>query len=171
MDSSALSNITQAEFEDYVSKAVADLPPSPTSLLRRNHPLHRDHDRREGAGSGGMDTSSFAPSTPGEEPARALAMLGGLDGSSTRKFFQKTGEVVSKPLSAIGKILEGMQGDGDDESEDERQGQGTGGSENRQRRRVAPEPRRRVRREETPESPSQRLSQLGISDSAPVSGT
>lgn len=121
-----------------------------------------------------MDTSSFAPSTPGEEPARALAMLGGLDGSSTRKFFQKTGEVVSKPLSAIGKILEGMQGDGDD-SEDEsgREGQGgsVGRSENRQRRRVAPEPRRRVRREETPESPSQRLSQLGISDSVPVSGT
>jgi hypothetical protein len=89
-------------------------------------------------------------------------MLGGLDGT-TKRFFQKTGEVVSKPLGAIGKILEGMQGDDPSDS-----GGGGGGSE---RRRVAPTPvhRRRVR-EETPESPSQRLSQLGITDSLPPSG-
>ena len=162
MDSSALSNITQAEFEDSVSKAVADLPPSPTSL-RRNNPL-----------AGGMDT--FAPTTPGEEPARALAMLGGLDGSSTRKFFQKTGEVVSKPLSAIGKILEGMQGDEDGESGNGSGSgaEGTPGEDRRQTpRRRAPEPRFRAPRAETPtmDSPSQRLTQLGISDSTPVSGT
>jgi len=84
-------------------------------------------------------------------------MLGGLDGT-TKRFFQKTGEVVSKPLGAIGKILEGIQGDTPD-------GEGS-------QRRAAPEPRRRARREreETPESPSQRLSQLGISDSMPPSG-
>jgi hypothetical protein len=83
-------------------------------------------------------------------------MLGGLDGS-TKRFLQRTGEVVSKPLGAIGKILEGMQGD------DTPSGSGS-------RRTPAPEPRRRARREQTPESPSQRLSQLGISDSHPPSG-
>lgn len=152
MDSSALSNITQEEFEDAVSAAVADLPPSPTSSRRTT----LDHST--------TSPSPFAPTTPGEEPARALAMLGGLDGS-TRKFFQRTGEVVSKPLSAIGKILEGMQGDGEGA-----EGQTPGAGESA--RRVAPEPRRRagVRREQTPESPSQRLSQLGISDSTPASG-
>lgn len=159
MDSSALSNITQEEFEDSVSAAVADLPPSPTSSRRTT----LDHSS--------TSPSPFAPATPGEEPARALAMLGGLDGS-TRKFFQRTGEVVSKPLSAIGKILEGMQGE-----DEEGQTPGTSGSA----RRIPPEPRRRAgpgaggggpesRREQTPESPSQRLSQLGISDSSPASG-
>jgi hypothetical protein len=150
MDSSSLSNITQTEFEDAVSAAIADLPPSPTSLRRS---LASGIDRSH-------SPSPFAPTTPGEEPARALSMLGGLDGT-TKRFFQKTGEVVSKPLGAIGKILEGMQGDSP-----HAEGEGS------ERRRVAPEPRRRARREreETPESPSQRLSQLGISDSMPPSG-
>jgi hypothetical protein len=97
--------------------------------------------------------SPFAPTTPGEEPARALNILGGLDGS-TKRFFQRTGEVVSKPLGAIGKILEGMQGD----------------ETPSQSSRRAPEPRRRARREDTPESPSRGLTQLGISDSHPPSG-
>lgn len=156
MDSSSLSNITQEEFEDAVSKAVADLPPSPTSLRSRS--------------LAGMDTSPspFSPATPGEEPARALSMLGGLDGS-TKRFFQRTGEVVSKPLGAIGKILEGMQGDDgerDHYQSDSGEGSGTGSV----RRSKPPEPRRRIKREQTPESPSQRLSQLGISDSLPPSG-
>lgn len=82
--------------------------------------------------------------------------------------------MVSKPLSAIGKILEGMQGDEEGETPQSHSAQSTPGGEGRGRR--APEPRRRAvrrdrEREETPESPSQRLSQLGISDSAPVSGT
>jgi len=151
MDSSSLSNITQGEFEDSVSAAIADLPPSPTSLRRS---LAHGHGHL-GATSE-SSPSPFAPTTPGEEPARALSMLGGLDGS-TKRFFQRTGEVVSKPLGAIGKILEGMQGD-----ESPSQGQGQS--------RRAPEPRRRARREQTPESPSGRLSQLGISDSHPPSG-
>jgi hypothetical protein len=148
MDSSSLSNITQAEFEDSVSAAIAELPPSPTSARRslRGH-------LNQGAEN---SPSPFAPTTPGEEPARALSMLGGLDGS-TKRLLQRTGEVVSKPLGAIGKILEGMQGD------DTPSASGS-------RRTPAPEPRRRARREQTPESPSQRLSQLGISDSHPPSG-
>jgi hypothetical protein len=123
-----------------------------------------------------MDTSPspFSPATPGEEPARALSMLGGLDGS-TKRFFQRTGEVVSKPLGAIGKILEGMQGDDGDRDRDHYHdqsdyGEGSASGSGSVRRSRAPEPRRRVRREQTPESPSQRLSQLGISDSLPPSG-
>jgi hypothetical protein len=146
MDSSSLSNITQAEFEDSVSAAIADLPPSPTSARRS---LAHGHGHQ---GTSDNSPSPFAPTTPGEEPARALNILGGLDGS-TKRFFQRTGEVVSKPLGAIGKILEGMQGD-----------------ETPSQARRAPEPRRRARREDTPESPSRGLTQLGISDSHPPSG-
>jgi hypothetical protein len=146
MDSSSLSNITQAEFEDSVSAAIADLPPSPTSARRS---LAHSHGHQ---GTSDNSPSPFAPTTPGEEPARALNILGGLDGS-TKRFLQRTGEVVSKPLGAIGKILEGMQGD-----------------ETPSQSRRAPEPRRRARREDTPESPSRGLTQLGISDSHPPSG-
>lgn len=159
MDSSSLSNITQEEFENCVSAAIADLPPSPTSLRSRSL-------------ASGMDTSPspFSPTTPGEEPARALSMLGGLDGS-TKRFLQRTGEVVSKPLGAIGKILEGMQGDDGDQSQSGSESGDPSGTGSVRRSR-APEPRNRraMRREQTPESPSQRLSQLGISDSLPPSG-
>jgi hypothetical protein len=82
---------------------------------------------------------------------------------------------VSKPLGAIGKILEGMQGDDGDRDRDHYHdqsgyGEGSASGSGSLRRSRAPEPRRRVRREQTPESPSQRLSQLGISDSLPPSG-
>ena len=146
MDSTSLSNITQAEFEDSVSAAVADLPPSPTSARRS---LAHGHGHQ---GTSDNSPSPFAPTTPGEEPARPLNILGGLDGS-TKRFLQRTGEVVSKPIGAIGKILEGMQGD-----------------ETPSQSRRAPEPRRRARREDTPETPSRGLTQLGISDSHPPSG-
>lgn len=83
--------------------------------------------------------SSFAAVTPGDEAARPLSMASAqasLEG--TRKWFARTGnlaqEAVSKPLNAIGKILEGMSpadtrqgsedGSGD---EDDEEGEGGGG--------------------------------------------
>lgn len=83
--------------------------------------------------------SPFAAATPGDEAARPLSMASAqasLEG--TRKWFARTGnlaqEAVSKPLNAIGKILEGMSpadtrqgsedGSGDDGDGD---GDGEGG--------------------------------------------
>jgi hypothetical protein len=116
MDASSLSNITQEEFELNVERAIQDLPPSPSTVT--SHPL------------GPSEMSPFAAATPGEEPARPLSLstssFQALD--NTRRFFQRTGnlahEAVSKPLNAIGKILDniqqpGAQSDGEEEEEDE----------------------------------------------------
>jgi hypothetical protein len=116
MDASSLSNITQEEFELNVERAIQDLPPSPSTVTSR--PL------------GPSEMSPFAAATPGEEPARPLSLstssFQALD--NTRRFFQRTGnlahEAVSKPLNAIGKILDtiqqpGTQSEGEEEEEDE----------------------------------------------------
>jgi hypothetical protein len=101
MDASSLSNITQDEFEKNVENAIQDLPPSPSAERSRLPP------------------ASMSPfdSTPGEEAARALTFPT-LD--NTRRFLQRTSniaqEAVSKPLSAIGKILEGIQREDEDVS-------------------------------------------------------
>lgn len=124
MDASSLSNITQEEFETNVERAIQDLPPSPSA--QRTHPL----------------PASMSPfdSTPGEEAARAL-VFPTLD--NTRRFFQRTGniaqEAVSKPLNAIGKILEGIQ------REDEEDG-------------GAP------RRAATPDTPTRRFAQMDLEE-------
>ncbi|WWD19140.1 hypothetical protein CI109_103598 [Kwoniella shandongensis] len=108
MDASSLSNITQAEFEQNVEVAIQQLPPSPSTVTARPLPP--------------TEMSPFAATSPGEEAARPLTLttsLRALDG--TKQFFQRTGnlaqEAVSKPLNAIGKILEGMQ-QGETGSED-----------------------------------------------------
>jgi hypothetical protein len=92
MDASSLSNITQEEFENNVEAAIQELPPSPPLPPRQTAP---------------QDMSPFA-TTDGEEPARPLASRYG-----AREFLKRTGdlaqEAVSKPLSAIGKILETIQ--------------------------------------------------------------
>lgn len=127
MDASSLSNITQQEFEKNVETAIQELPPSPTSERARPFP------------------ASMSPfdSTPGEEAARPLTFPS-LD--NTRKFFQRTGnmaqEAVSKPLNAIGKILEGIQSQ---EDEDDTGAFGT--------------PRRRA---VTPDTPTRRFAQMDL---------
>ncbi|KLT38332.1 hypothetical protein CC85DRAFT_331699 [Cutaneotrichosporon oleaginosum] len=111
MDASSLSNITQEEFENKVERAIQELPESPSSPRAR-------------AALPTNDMSPFATS-PGEEQAQQLALpasAAALDG--TKRFFQRTGdaakEAVSRPLSAISKILENMQQQGyDSESGDE----------------------------------------------------
>ncbi|GFZ50888.1 Vacuolar protein sorting-associated protein 9a [Saitozyma sp. JCM 24511] len=116
MDASSLSNITQDEFELNVERAIQDLPPSPSTVTSR--PL------------GPSEMSPFAAATPGEEPARPLSLstssFQALD--NTRRFFQRTGnlahEAVSKPLNAIGKILDniqqpGTQSEGEEEEEED----------------------------------------------------
>lgn len=153
MDASSLSNITQDEFEKSVEIAIQELPPSPTRHMRPLAPT---------------DMSPFSPSTPGEEPARPLTLSTSFPAlDNTKRFFQRTGnqitESVSKPLNAIGKILDTMQQDDGSESGDE-----TERSTNDDRLRT---PQRRDRRALTPESPSRRFAALGLSpESQPPSG-
>jgi hypothetical protein len=111
MDASSLSNITQEEFESNVEQAIRDLPTSATSPRVESVPTVRG------------EVSPFA-TLPGEEPARPLTMpatAAALDG--TKRFFQRTGdaakEAVSRPLTAIGKILDSMQAAAESESGEE----------------------------------------------------
>lgn len=174
MDASSLSAITQEEFEENVEQAVKELPPSPTSLTRGGSlvagaPPSGFGGSGGGAGSsgaGGAGGSSMSPfaTSPGEEPARPLTFPS-LD--NTRRFISKTtssaAEVVSRPITAIGKILEGMQTEdgsasgSEDENGDARrrhgQGQGQGqaadqSTPSRSHRRV-----HRPRDRERPETP------------------
>jgi len=154
MDASSLSNITQEEFEDNVSAAIQQLPPSPTSVMSPPPRL--------------SEMSPFAATSPGEEPARPLSLSTSFQAlDNTRRFFQRTGnlaqEAVSKPLSAIGKILETMQtaDEGEEGSVDETDRRWQAGARGQEQRRPG-----------TPDSPSNRLSHLGLSpDSLPPSGT
>ena len=177
MDASSLSNITQEEFESNVESAIQELPPSPSSRTSRPQLP--------------TEMSPFAPSTPGEEPARPLALstsFAALD--NTKKFFQKTGstvtEAVSKPLNAISKIFDGMQQDeegstsgGIDDGEQVERRWRAGGSRDREHdprldghgEGVKTPLRPANTRPFTPESPSRRFAQLGLTpESGPPSG-
>jgi Rab5 GDP/GTP exchange factor len=155
MDSSSLSNITQQEFEKNVEEAIQDLPPSPTSGKRI-------------ISSGEM--SPFAAATPGEEAARPLS-LSTAAFDNTRRFFQKTGsfasEAVSKPLNAIGKILDGMQDESGNVEESLESQWRAGGVRDRESELRHDEqfnlatPRRNQL--DTPGTPTSRYSHLGIS--------
>lgn len=168
MDASSLSNITQEEFEQNVEKAIQDLPPSPSRSTRALAPT---------------EMSPFAPSAPGEEPARPLSLstsFAALD--NTKRFFQRTGnqmsEVVSRPLNAISKILDGMQQDEEgstsgDETEHRWRPVGERGREAESRPDLNSTPNRLQAppRPFTPESPSRQFAHLGISpDSRSSSG-
>lgn len=133
MDASALSNITQADFESNVEAAIQALPPSPSpssggddgrtgtsfGALGGFRTPGRDEGRERERDSKLMSLSPFAATTPGEEAARLLSMASAAQATGagaalegTRKWFARTGnlaqEAVSKPLNAIGKIWEGM---------------------------------------------------------------
>ena len=142
MDASSLSNITQEEFESNVENTIADFVPSPTSQTTHRLPPN--------------EISPFAPSTPGEEPARPLA-LPSVD--NARRFFQRTGnsvqEAVSRPLNAIGKIFDNMQQENE---------AGPSGSH------LATPTPRDGRRPVTPDSPWGRFAALGISESQTPTG-
>jgi len=178
MDASSLSNISQEEFERNVEQAIQDLPPSPSSSMKRSLPP--------------TEMSPFAPSMPGEEAARPLSLntsFAALD--NTKKFFQRTGstvsEAVSKPLNAITKIFDGMQQDEEGStsgrSVDSNDGEGVearwraGGerdreSEQRQFGDNLHTPSRGGSRAHTPDSPTRRFAQMGLSpESLPPSRT
>ncbi|ODO10996.1 hypothetical protein I350_01596 [Cryptococcus amylolentus CBS 6273] len=127
MDAGSLSGISQEEFEKKVEDAIGELPPSPSdamgggSLARGVRTPRRGEDDRKERERAAAGVSPFQTPAPGEEAARPLSMMtaqASLEG--TKRWFTKTAgttagnlgnlvqEGVSRPLSAIGKILEGM---------------------------------------------------------------
>jgi len=110
MDASGLSNITPKEFEENVERAVSEMPPA------------EPRGTRNPSGPYGVSTvnASLGNTAEGEEPARALTSLPGNIALDTKRFFQRTGEfateAVSRPLSAIGKMIETIGLSGEDEN-------------------------------------------------------
>ncbi|KAG9126433.1 hypothetical protein FRC07_003461 [Ceratobasidium sp. 392] len=104
MDHTSLSNITQQEFETNVERAIVALPPSPDpSSPIGAAPIVSSR-------STGSDLSQFASasssSSAGEESARTLQLPQvAAIAEDTRKFLERTGESLSKPLNAIGRIF------------------------------------------------------------------
>ncbi|KAH8833213.1 hypothetical protein DL96DRAFT_1585229 [Flagelloscypha sp. PMI_526] len=108
MDHTSLSNITQEEFERNVELAIQALPPipdspfvssaSPSSISTPSTPTRRESPQQP-------------PRTPhaGEESAQPLALPspspGQVFGEEAKRIFQKTGDTISRPISALGKIF------------------------------------------------------------------
>ena len=122
MDASALSNITQAEFESNVEKAIQELPPDPFEE-RLGSELAPPPPR----------TSSPMPDVTsaqrGEADSPALIREPGLSlPDATRQFLMRGTDsverMVSRPLNAIGRIFDQLADD-TDEIEQEAQQQGT----------------------------------------------
>ncbi|KAL5492562.1 hypothetical protein ACEPAI_4009 [Sanghuangporus weigelae] len=128
MDHSSLSNITAEEFERNVEFAIHDLPPSPQSLEKPVSVTPPSSSRpTTPARPSSLSAFSALPATPprqsraagpstptsphaGEESAQPLAIsLGGMGTSNladdTRRFLQRTGDTISKPLNALGRLL------------------------------------------------------------------
>ncbi|KAH9951048.1 hypothetical protein B0H21DRAFT_685467 [Amylocystis lapponica] len=97
MDHTSLSNITQEEFERNVEDMIQSLPTSGTQTPEYGTP------------SLPMSPSSgsFASSHTGEESAQLLALPTPAQTLSddARRFLQKTGDTISKPLSTISRIF------------------------------------------------------------------
>ncbi|TXT15750.1 hypothetical protein VHUM_00253 [Vanrija humicola] len=153
MDASSLSNITQEEFESNVEKAIQELPASPSSPRARSS-----------IPSGNNEISPWA-TTPGEEPARQLALpatAAALDG--TKRFFQRTGdaakEAVSRPLNTISKILQDMQQQATESSSESGDDEGS--------MPVAVPAPQYIHGRGEPAPPSHLLAQLGISPGDPT---
>ncbi|KAJ6518926.1 hypothetical protein C8R45DRAFT_949758 [Mycena sanguinolenta] len=103
MDHSSLSNITQEEFEKNVEEALRSLPPTPDSpVVPHVAPV--------------TPTTPSTPQRPvpassssheGEESAQPLAISTPVQTltEDARRLFQKTGDTISKPLNALGRIF------------------------------------------------------------------
>ncbi|KAF8635043.1 hypothetical protein AX15_000579 [Amanita polypyramis BW_CC] len=102
MDHTSLSSITKEEFEANVEAAILALPgsePQSPILARENSISYLSPNEAQ------------SPSSPhaGEESAQPLAMSTPTPsnniGEDARRLLQKTGDTISKPLSAIGRIF------------------------------------------------------------------
>ncbi|KAF8075130.1 hypothetical protein FPV67DRAFT_1409004 [Lyophyllum atratum] len=105
MDHTSLSNISQEEFERNVEDAIQALPPSST-----NSPL-----LAHATATQGLPQAIISPHA-GEESAQPLSISTPSQTISddAKRLLQKTGDTISKPLNAIGRIfseaLDGAEG-------------------------------------------------------------
>lgn len=105
MDSGSLSNITQPEFETYVEKAIQNLPTDPTDTPLRGLP------RTSGTSTPNPTSNANDLSHATDIESPSLIQQPGVSLSeATKSFFLRSSNsverAVSKPLGAIGKILE-----------------------------------------------------------------
>ncbi|KAH9967182.1 hypothetical protein BC827DRAFT_1123296 [Russula dissimulans] len=116
MDHTSLSNITQDEFEKNVEDAIQTL-----AISRSQSPPLPSSSSSSGSSSPAVHPNLITPNRPpvqpipipspapsqhpsihaGEEPATPLS----LPSIDARRFLQRTGDSLSKPLSAIGRIF------------------------------------------------------------------
>ncbi|CAE6458923.1 unnamed protein product [Rhizoctonia solani] len=104
MDHTSLSNITQGDFEKNVEQAIQALPPSPDPSSPAITPAVVSS--RSMASDLSQLSSASGSSSIGEESARTLQLPQvAAIAEDTRKFLERTGESLSKPLNAIGRIF------------------------------------------------------------------
>ncbi|ELU43446.1 lipase [Rhizoctonia solani AG-1 IA] len=104
MDHTSLSNITQEDFEKNVEQAIQALPPSPDPSSPAIAPAVVSS--RSTASDLSQLSSASGSSSIGEESARTLQLPQvAAIAEDTRKFLERTGESLSKPLNAIGRIF------------------------------------------------------------------
>ncbi|KAH9940720.1 uncharacterized protein BXZ73DRAFT_88467 [Epithele typhae] len=102
MDHTSLSNISQEEFERNVEEAIQSLPSTESQTPERAMTPGLEHVTS-------LPLSSSSNSHAGEESAQVLSMPAPTPGSTlgddARRLLQKTGDTMSKPLSAISRIF------------------------------------------------------------------
>ncbi|CAE6470703.1 unnamed protein product [Rhizoctonia solani] len=104
MDHTSLSNITQEDFEKNVEQAIQALPPSPDPSSPATAPAVISS--RSTASDLSQLSSATGSSSVGEESARTLQLPQvAAIAEDTRRFLERTGESLSKPLNAIGRIF------------------------------------------------------------------
>lgn len=119
MDHTTLSNITQEQFESNVEAAIQALPPSPVVTDRNEDPSRISTPPPPGGTP--ISQATLSSNRAGEEPAIPLKLPSTATiAEDTKRFFQKTGDSISKPLTAIGKIFNDAM-DGLDELERQRE--------------------------------------------------
>ncbi|KAG5647849.1 hypothetical protein DXG03_007773 [Asterophora parasitica] len=106
MDHTSLSNISQEEFEKNVENAIQALPASSTSSPLLTHaPTPRLPFHSQSSSTSSSSISSHA----GEESAQPLAIASPSPAltisDDAKRLLQKTGDTISKPLNAIGRIF------------------------------------------------------------------
>ncbi|EFI27347.1 guanine nucleotide exchange factor Vps9 [Coprinopsis cinerea okayama7 len=99
MDHTSLSNIDREEFERNVETAIRALPPSePTSPIVSPPQSSRILAVPQSPHAGEESARPLALSTPSHSQSQTI-------GDDAKRLLQKTGDTISKPLNAIGRIF------------------------------------------------------------------
>ncbi|KAJ7066508.1 hypothetical protein C8F01DRAFT_1123525 [Mycena amicta] len=113
MDHTSLSNISQEDFEQNVEAAIQSLPADASPTLPHVSPaagIPFTPTRGPTSDATSISSHSTTSSHEGDESAQPLAMSTPVQGMQTisedaKRLLQKTGDTISKPLSALSRIL------------------------------------------------------------------